>query len=80
MKGQVVAILDSRDRLSDELQQAIEQVKNATAKLNQVKAGVKIGEIRAQQATITQLEAELNGGNETQKAAIALVGIGSTQR
>lgn len=70
-KGQVVAILDSRDRLSDELQQAKEQIKNATAKLNQVKAGAKTGEIRAQQATITQLEAELNGSNETQKAAIA---------
>lgn len=70
-KGQVVAILDSREVLSDQLQQAIEQVKNATAKLNQVKAGAKTGEIRAQQATITQLEAELNGSNETQKAAIA---------
>lgn len=70
-KGQVVAILDSRDRLSDELQQARDRVKNASAKLNQVKAGAKTGEIRAQQATITQLEAELNGSNETQKAAIA---------
>ncbi len=69
--GQVVAILDAREVLSDELQQAKEQVKNAIAKLNQVKAGAKTGEIQAQQATITQLEAELNGGNETQKAAIA---------
>ena len=70
-KGQVVAILDSRDRLSDELQQAKEQVKNAIAKLNQVIAGAKTGEIQAQQATITQLEAELKGGSETQNAAIA---------
>jgi HlyD family secretion protein len=70
-KGQVIAMLDSSDRLGDELQQAKEQVKNAIAKLNQVKAGAKTGEIQAQQATITQLEAELNGGNETQKAAIA---------
>lgn len=70
-KGQVLAILDSREVLSDQLQQAKEQVKNAIAKLNQVKAGAKTGEIRAQQATITQLEAELNGSNETQKAAIA---------
>ncbi|WP_009632772.1 ABC exporter membrane fusion protein [Synechocystis sp. PCC 7509] len=69
--GQVLAILDSSDRLSDELQQAKEQVKNAIAKLNQVKAGAKTGEIQAQQATIRQLEAELNGGNETQNAAIA---------
>lgn len=69
--GQVVAILDARDHLSNELQQAKEQVKNAIAKLNQVKAGAKTGEIQAQQATITQLEAELKGGNETQNAAIA---------
>lgn len=70
-KGQVVAVLDSREVLSDQLQQAKEQVKNAIAKRNQVIAGAKTGEIRAQQATITQLEAELNGSNETQKAAIA---------
>ncbi len=70
-QGQIVAILDSQDRLQDELLQAQEQVKNAQAKLNQVKAGAKTGEIRAQQATITQLEAELNGSKETQNAAIA---------
>ena len=70
-KGQVVAILDSREVLRDELQQAKEQVKNAIAQLNQVKAGAKTGEIQAQQATITQLEAELKGGSETQNAAIA---------
>ncbi|MBW4662813.1 MAG: ABC exporter membrane fusion protein [Chroococcus sp. CMT-3BRIN-NPC107] len=69
--GQVVAILDSREVLENQLQQAKEQVNNAQAKLNQVKAGAKTGEIQAQQATITQLEAELNGGNETQNAAIA---------
>ncbi len=69
--GQVVAILDSREVLENQLQQAKEQVINAQAKLNQVKAGAKTGEIQAQQATITQLEAELEGGNETQNAAIA---------
>lgn len=69
--GQVVAILDSRQVLQDELLQAQEQVNNAQAKLNQVKAGAKTGEIEAQQATIKQLEAELNGGNDTQNAAIA---------
>jgi len=68
---QIVAILDSQDRLQDELLQAQAQVKNAKAKLNQVKAGAKTGEIQAQQATITQLEAELNGSKQTQNAAIA---------
>lgn len=69
--GQIVAILDSRDRLQDELQQAQEQVRNAEAKRAQVKAGAKTGEIQAQQATIARLEAELDGSVATQNAAIA---------
>lgn len=70
-QGQVVVILDAQGRLQDELLQAQEQVKNARAKLNQVKAGAKSGEIQAQQATIVQLEAELSGSRETQNATIA---------
>ncbi|AFZ32763.1 ABC exporter membrane fusion protein, DevB family [Gloeocapsa sp. PCC 7428] len=69
--GQVVAILDSRNRLQDALQQAQEQVKVTQARLAQVKAGAKQGEIQAQQATITRLEAELAGEIATQNAAIA---------
>ncbi len=69
--GQTIAILDSRDSLQDELRQAQEQVKAAQAKADQVKAGAKTGEIKAQQATITRLEAELNGSIATQNAAIA---------
>lgn len=69
--GQVVAILDSRDRLQDALMQAQEQVKVAQAKLNQVKAGAKTGEIQAQQATIARLQAERQGEIAAQNAAIA---------
>lgn len=69
--GQTVAILDSRDRLQDELRQAQEQVRNAEAKRAQVKAGAKTGEIQAQQATIARLEAELDGSIATQNAALA---------
>ncbi|MUL35750.1 ABC exporter membrane fusion protein [Gloeocapsopsis dulcis] len=69
--GQVVAILDSRDRLQDALQQAQQQVKVTQARLAQVKAGAKRGEIQAQQATITRLEAELAGEIAAQNAAIA---------
>lgn len=69
--GQVVAILDARDRLQDELRQAQEQVRLTQAKLAQVKAGAKSGEIQAQQATIAQLKAEIDGGIATQTAAIA---------
>ncbi len=69
--GQVVAILDSRDHLQDELRKAQEQVHVAEAKLVQVKAGAKSGEIQAQKATITRLQAELAGGIVAQNSIIA---------
>lgn len=68
--GQVVAILDSRDRLQDALRQAQEQVQVAQAKLAQVQAGAKTGEIQAQQATILRLQAELEGETAARAANI----------
>jgi len=56
--GQTIAILDSRDRLQAALEQAEQQVEVAIAKLATVKAGAKTGEIQAQQAAISRLEAE----------------------
>lgn len=69
--GQVVAILDSHQRLQDALAQAKKQVRMAQAKLNQVKAGAKVGAIQAQQATIARLAVEKATEIEAQKAAIA---------
>lgn len=69
--GQVVAILDSRDRLQNALLEAQGQVKVARSKLAQVRAGAKSGEIAAQAAQIDRFQAELQGEVETQKAAIA---------
>jgi HlyD family secretion protein len=69
-KGQVIAVLDSRDRLQAELEQAKEQVKVNQSKLAQVKAGAKTGEIGAQQSTIQRIEAQLNGDRQTQQATI----------
>lgn len=69
--GQVVAILDSRNRLQDELRQAQKQVQAAQAKLAQVRAGAKSGEIQAQQAAIIRLQAQLRGEVAAQKATIA---------
>jgi HlyD family secretion protein len=69
--GQVVAILDSRDRLQDALEQAQEQVRVAGARLAQVKAGAKTGEIQAQAAAIARLRAELAGEIAAQNATIA---------
>jgi len=69
--GQVVAILDSRDRLFTALEQAQEQVKVTQARLAQVKAGAKTGEINAQRADINRLQAELLGEINAQQATIA---------
>ncbi|MCX7595915.1 MAG: ABC exporter membrane fusion protein [Fischerella sp.] len=69
--GQVLAILDSQKRLQDALAQAKAQLKISQAKLAQVKAGAKTGEIQAQQANISRVQAEQATEIEAQKAAIA---------
>jgi HlyD family secretion protein len=69
--GQVIAILDSRDRLQDAFQQAQEQVRVAEAKLAQVKAGAKTGEIQAQQASISRLQADRQGEIAAQSAEMS---------
>jgi len=68
--GQTIAILDSRDRLQSALEQAREQVRVAQAKLAQVQAGAKTGEIEAQAATIARIQAEIAGETSTQNATI----------
>ncbi|MBC6432843.1 biotin/lipoyl-binding protein [Nostoc sp. HG1] len=68
--GQVIAILNSRDRLQAELKQAQEQVKVAQANLNRIQAGAKPGEIAAQKAAIARTEAERQGDINTQAATI----------
>ncbi len=69
--GQEIAILDSRDRLQMALLEAQSRVSTAQARLAQVKAGAKSGEIAAQQAEITRLQEELRGEMATQSAIIA---------
>ncbi|QKQ77998.1 biotin/lipoyl-binding protein [Nostoc sp. TCL240-02] len=68
--GQLIAILNSRDRLQAELKEAQEQVKVAQANLNRTQAGAKRGEIVAQKAAIARLEAERQGDINTQAATI----------
>jgi HlyD family secretion protein len=69
--GQVVAILDSQDRLQATLAEVQKQVRVAQSRLAQVKAGAKGGEIQAQRATIARLQAELQGETAMQRAATA---------
>lgn len=69
--GEVLAVLDSRDRLQDELQQAQAQVAIAQSKLAQVRAGAKTGEISAQASQVKRLQAQRQGDLTEQRAAIA---------
>jgi HlyD family secretion protein len=69
--GQVIAILDNRDRLFADLEKAKEDVKVAKAHLAQIKAGAKAGEINAQLANITRIQAEQQGEISATEATIA---------
>ncbi|ABA23246.1 heterocyst specific ABC-transporter, membrane fusion protein DevB [Trichormus variabilis ATCC 29413] len=71
--GQVVAILDSRARLQTAVLQAEKQIRVAQAKLNQVKAGAKTGDIRAQQASVERLQAQSQGDRTGQQQTIARI-------
>ncbi len=69
--GQVIAILDSRDRLQAAYKQAQEDVRVAQSKLAITQAGAKQGEISAQRAEIERLEAQRQGDIEAQAATVA---------
>ncbi|MGB3655950.1 MAG: ABC exporter membrane fusion protein [Rivularia sp. (in: cyanobacteria)] len=64
--GQIIAILDNKDRLQADVVKAEQQVKIAQANLAKVKAGAKSGDIAAQKATIARLQAQLSGDRATQ--------------
>jgi HlyD family secretion protein len=69
--GQVIAVLDSRDRLQAALVEAQKQVNVARANLAIVQAGAKQGEVNAQQAEIARLEAQQQGDTQAQAATVA---------
>ncbi len=68
--GQVIAILDRRDRLEAAAKLALRQVEVSQAQLAQVKAGAKKGDIKAQDARFQRTKSELEGQISTQKATI----------
>ncbi len=70
-KGQTIAILDDKPRLQAILEQAQKQVLANQARLAQVKAGAKKGEIEAQNAKFQEIQAELVGQINSQTASIA---------
>lgn len=71
--GDVIAILDSQKTLQDALLQAKEQVRMGIAKLAQVEAGAKTGEIKAQEAIIARLRSERTNQIAAQEATISRI-------
>jgi HlyD family secretion protein len=71
--GQVIAVLDNRDRLQAALQKAQQQVEIARANQAQIEAGAKSGEIQAQRAEVSRLEASRSGDIAAQQATIARI-------
>ena len=69
--GQVVAVLDSHDRLKAALAEAEEQVRVAESQLAVIQAGAKQGEITAQQAEIARITVDRQGDIEAQAATVA---------
>ena len=69
--GQVVAVLDSRDRLQAALAEANQQVRLAERRLAQVQASSGAEEIASRRAAVTRLEAQLAGEIQTQQAVVA---------
>ena len=69
--GQIVALLDGYTRATVNVQQALDQVRVAQAKLAQIQAGAKQGDINAQKATIARLQSQLQGEIATGNATIA---------
>ncbi|MBW4579282.1 MAG: ABC exporter membrane fusion protein [Tildeniella nuda ZEHNDER 1965/U140] len=66
--GQVIAVMDSHNRLQKAFLEVQEQLSVAQSKLAQVRAGAKAGEIAAQQAQIARFKSELQGEIATKQA------------
>ena len=71
--GQVIAILQSRDLLKNAVIQSMKQVEVAKAKLAQIKAGAKSGEIQEQSAIVDRVKAQYTGDKQAQAENIARI-------
>ena len=71
--GQVIAILQSRNQLKNAVIQSTKQVEVAKAKLAQIKAGAKLGEIQEQSAIVERIKAQYAGDRQAQEENIARI-------
>ncbi len=72
-EGQVLALLEDYARTKSALQQAVDKLQVAQAKLAQVRSGAKSGDVDAQKAAIANLQSQLKGEVATQQATIARI-------
>ena len=70
-RGDVIAVLDTYKRRQAALQEAQEQLRVVQARLEQVEAGAKSGEIRAQARVVDRQQIELQTETTAQEATIA---------
>ncbi|NJR22112.1 MAG: HlyD family efflux transporter periplasmic adaptor subunit [Richelia sp. CSU_2_1] len=70
-QGQIIAILDTRDRLQAALLQAEKEVKVKQAELAKIQAGAKTGEIGAQQAEVAKSQVQVQRETEAEQANVA---------
>jgi HlyD family secretion protein len=71
--GAIIAVLDAVDGLQATLREEQQQVSVAQAKLAQIKAGAKPGEMTAQRATISRTQIQIEGEKNTQQETIAKI-------
>ncbi|MBW4557362.1 MAG: ABC exporter membrane fusion protein [Trichormus sp. ATA11-4-KO1] len=71
--GQVLAYLENYARSTAALQQSLDQLEVAKARLAQVKAGARTGDIEAQKAAIARLESQLKGDVAAGQATISRI-------
>ena len=69
--GELIAILGNHPARQAAVAEAQQQVDTANARLAQVQAGAKIGDINAQEAAIARLTAQQHGDIHAQQARIA---------
>ena len=70
-KGDLIAVLDTYARRQAALQEAQQQVQVAQARLKQVEAGAKLGQIQSQERVIDRQQVELQTETAAQESTIA---------
>jgi HlyD family secretion protein len=71
IQGQIIAVLDTRDRLQAILQQADKEVKVKQAELAKIQAGAKTGVVGAGKAEVAKFQAQLQRETEGEAANVA---------